>query len=114
MLGHSAILIFRLLDQPKGELRIQLSIVPFVTPAHPCQKLDVFANNRLVLRQTFEHAGSSDVRFVIPRHLIGPNGVVQLDLNSADPVSPAALGLSSDVRELSIGVTQLNIDDATD
>ena len=114
MHGRSATLMFRLPGRPRGDLRIELSVVPFIPAAHPRQKLEVFANGRLATQHTFEAGGSADAHIVIPRRVISTDGVVRLNLNSADPVSPAALGLSNDTRELSIGVTQLRIHPAVD
>lgn len=111
MLGHSATLNFRLPDEPRRDLRIELSVVTIAPPAHPRQKLNIFANDRLVMQRTFEQGGSSDFPVVIPRSVIGSNRLVRLGFNSAYPVSPAALGMSGDRRELSIGVKQLRIDD---
>jgi len=114
MLGHAATLVFRLSDQPSRDLRIDVSVVPFIPPTHPRQNVEIVANDRVVAQQTFEKGGVSDIQVVIPKDVIGSSGLVQLRLNSADPASPAALGLSGDARELSIGITRLRIDDAED
>lgn len=112
MRGHSATLVFRLPGEPTGDLRIELSVVPFIPPTHSRQSLTVLANGKLVTQQTFEQGTSSDVHIVIPKQMIGGDGLVRLELHSVDPISPAALGLSADTREFSIGVTQLRIHEA--
>jgi Family of unknown function (DUF6311) len=114
MLGHSASLVFRLPGQLRRNLLIELSVIPFIPPAHQRQHLEITANGRLVMDGTFEQGTASDIRLVIPSSAIASDGLVRLDLNSADPASPAALGLSADERELSIGVRQLRVIDAGD
>jgi hypothetical protein len=55
---------------------------------------------------------ASGSRIEVPQRMIGSDGVVRLELHSADAVSPAALGLSGDTREISIGLRQLHVQGA--
>jgi hypothetical protein len=115
MLGYSASLVFRLPSQPRGDPLIELSVIAPIPPGHPRQHLEILANGRLVMRQTFEQGTGSDIHLVIPSGAISADGLVRLDLNSADPELATTYEnglLSLPVR--SIGVRQLHIVHAGD
>jgi hypothetical protein len=85
-----------------------------VPPAHPVQRVIVTANGIRVADQEIRQADPLTLSFVIPAASIGSNRLVRLDFWCPNAVSPAALGLSFDFRELSIGVVQMRVGDAGD
>jgi Family of unknown function (DUF6311) len=114
MVGRTATLVFRVSGHPRRDVRLTLSVSAFVPPSHARQRVDAMANGKLLSQQAFEQSSNSELSILIPASLIDSDGLVRLNFNLPDAVSPADLGLSDDRRELSIGLTQLRVDDAGD
>jgi hypothetical protein len=111
MLGRTATMVFKVSGHSRRDVRVKLSIVAFIPPSHPHQRIDVLANGELLTQQTVREA-SSELSLVIPARVVENDGLVRLVFDLPDAISPASLGLSIDQRELSIGVTQLYVDAA--
>jgi hypothetical protein len=107
--GHAARLTFRAPDAARRDVRVELSLRAFVSSAHPRQRVELLANGTSVERQTLQQAEVPAFNLVIPGDVIGDDGVVRLEFNCPDAVSPASLGLSVDSRVLSIGIVRLRV-----
>jgi hypothetical protein len=107
--GDSASLIFKSRGALHADRRIERSVQPFLTPAHPMQRIDVLANGTLVAQRQFRQPGAATLDFVVPGRVIGADGLVRLDIQAPDAASPASLGMGADPRRLSIGVIQLHL-----
>jgi hypothetical protein len=107
MTGPASSLTFRVDPDLNADVQIDLNVVPFVRPSHPQQRVTVAANGLELARTSFGQAVPSLLKVLVPARLIGSDGVVRLDFYCADPASPASLGLSTDDRELTFGVTRL-------
>jgi hypothetical protein len=120
MRGHEAGMVFKVPVPVHRDLRMELSVIAFVLPTHPVQRVGISVNGEPLPQQTF--ARSADAVFgldkpvhsslLIPARSIDVDGLVRLVFKLPDAASPALLGLSQDPRELSIGVTQLRVEDA--
>jgi hypothetical protein len=108
--GGSAELTFMVEANDDHDVKIKLSPMIFVSPGHARQRVEVVANGALVANETFQQTQNLDL--IIPRHILGSNRLLRLRLICPDAVSPASIGLSADTRVLSLGVTQLKIEDA--
>jgi len=112
--GPDSSITFAVEGNGDRDLPVKLLIRAFVPPAHPLQRVIVTANGIPVADQKIRQADPLTLGFVIPAASIGSNGMVRLEFDSPNSVSPAALGLSADFRELSIGVIQMRVGDAGD
>ena len=96
-------------DAARRDIRVELSLHAFVSSLHPRQRVEVLANGTPVERQTLQQAEVPAFNLVIPGDAIGDDGVVRLEFDCPDAVSPASLGLSADPRVLSIGIVRLRV-----
>ncbi|HEY4040857.1 MAG TPA: hypothetical protein VGM32_03320, partial [Rhodopila sp.] len=112
--GHVSRLAFKVPNQPLRDVQIELSVVPLMKPSHKPQRVGVLANGEPVADQTFGEGNDATLDIVVPAHLIGSDGLVQLLFNLPDAVSSREFGMTAGPRERSIGVKQLRIIDAGD
>lgn len=72
--------------------------------------LDVsaYCQNELLLKQKLTESGK--ISFTIPERLIQNKGFADITLQIDNPISPAALGLSADGRELGLGIKSVYVD----
>jgi hypothetical protein len=112
--GPASSITFAVEGNEDRDLPVRLLIRAFVPPAHPVQRVIVTANGIRVADQEIRQADPLTLSFVIPAASIGSNRLVRLDFWCPNAVSPAAMGLSFDFRELSIGVVQMRVGDAGD
>jgi hypothetical protein len=112
MLGHTSAVAFKLAPRPLSDVRIKLSVIAFTSSSHPVQRIDARVNGQPMAQKAVSQPSESNLDFVIPRNLIGEDGLVRLVFDLPDAVSPASLGLNGDIREVSIGVKQLRVEDA--
>jgi hypothetical protein len=108
--GQRASMLFRLPDRPHRAVRLKLSAVPFTPPAQPRQRVSVTANGVGLLEQAWDGPVALDL--VIPNNLVGEDGMIRLDFEMPDAVSPRSLKLSPDPRVLGIRLTRLTIEDS--
>ncbi len=105
--GHRAVLAFKLPDAPQEDIILDISALAFVSPAHPRQRVEIFANEQPVAQHTLEQAAVSDLRVVVPRRVVADDRIVRLEFRLPDAISPATLRQSGDTRDLSIGLVRL-------
>ena len=112
MQGHQAAMAFTVQPHPQHDVRIVLSLRPYVPAGHPVQHVDIQVNGTSVSRLTLSNPQDSDVEIAIPAHLVADDGSIRLKFDLPDAVSPSSLGQSVDAREISVGVKQLRVADA--
>jgi Family of unknown function (DUF6311) len=111
MRGHSAVMLFKVAVPQRRDVRIELSVLPFVAPSRPLQRVDVSANGEALQEKAFSASTGQTLNIVIPARLIRSDGWVRLVFNLPDAFSPASIGMNGDQRELSIYVQQLRVED---
>jgi hypothetical protein len=105
-------MLLKLPPHPQRDVRIDLTLMPFVRPSHMSQRLGIISKDKLLLQGSFDQPSASDVHLVIPRDLVGEDGSVRLDFDLPDAVSPNSLAQDGDNRVLSFAVTQLRVEDS--
>jgi hypothetical protein len=111
MRGHTAVMLFKVAVPQRRDVRIELSVLPFVAPSRPLQRVDVSANGEALQEKAFSASTGQTLNIVIPARLIRSDGWVRLVFNLPDAFSPASIGMNGDQRELSIYVQQLRVED---
>ena len=71
---------------------------------HPNQVLEVFVNGKLNQRVILTKSENNQILITLPKS-ISPE--LRIGFAFSNPVSPQALGLGDDTRQLSIGITGL-------
>jgi len=112
MIGTSASMLLKVSPHPQRDVRVNLTLMPFVRPSHTSQRLGIIGNGKLLLQASFDQPSTSDVQLVIPRDLVGEDGSVRLDFDLPDAVSPNSLAQNGDNRVLSFAVTQLRVEES--
>lgn len=109
-----ALLLLALPKSPETDLRIQMQVRAFVPATWPKQKVRVKANGQPVADWVFQHGDTNLLREInLPRHLLDTSGMLWLEFETPDAMSPTALGFGIDVRILGMGLGQLWIDQVT-
>jgi hypothetical protein len=111
MAGGTTYLAFRMPERPQADLQISMTILPFATPSHPFQRVEIEANGR-ALTPLRAAANDTGLSFVIPADAVGSDGLVRLKFNLPDSISPSSVGMPTDDRLLSIGVGRLSVSSA--
>ncbi len=112
--GGAPSIVLALAPHGDAALPVSLLIRAYLPPARPMQRLAISANGLRVAEWEIHHAGPQTLRFTIPATSIGPNRLLRLDFHCPDAISPAALGLSQDARQLSVGLIRLQLGDPQD
>jgi len=112
--GPVATVTFAVQQNVDRDLPIELLVRAFVPPAHPGQRIAVIANGTPVVTSELRQPGPTPLQFVVPATSIGADRLVRLEFLCPDAVSPAALSLSADPRELSIGLLHVGIGGVSD
>ena len=107
--GHLAMLAFKLPLAPQRDITLDISMRAFVSSSNPRQRVEILANSQPVAQHTFEQAEITDLRVVVPKRMVEDDQVVRLELRLPDAISPAAVGLSGDQRDLSVGLVRLRV-----
>ena len=109
--GDAASLALLLKQEPTSDGVLQLDGNGFVRPNHPQQDIQIFVNGTAVGQFAYsieKDRGLQTIR--IPREVLcRNNGLVQIEFRFANSVSPAALGLNSDLRHLSFLLKSLTL-----
>jgi hypothetical protein len=109
--GGVASIALLLNQEPAADCVLQLEGDGFVRPNHPQQIIEVFVNGAAAGQFVYSLQGDVGVRTIrIPRELLSCNqGLVQITLRFPNNVSPAAIGLNSDVRNLAFALKALTL-----
>lgn len=109
--GQRASLVLRLAEAAAGDLEMAVEGRIFTTPAHPRQEVEIRVNGTPVALWTaVEGTPASPVWHAhVPAAAVAGQQDIRIDFHIADPVSPAALGISSDIRLLGLGVSRLTL-----
>jgi hypothetical protein len=114
-LGNQAVLGFdtdSLPDQGNG-LVMALRVKVFVTASHPVQRIEVSVNGRPVAqyKAIYPQTGM-DMRIPIDQSAIRSAKRVQIEFALPDATSPRSIGLSTDPRQIAIGLVSAQFDPA--
>ncbi|HCN71937.1 MAG TPA: hypothetical protein DIS96_09540 [Pusillimonas sp.] len=102
-------------DDSAQQLHLELSMNAFVNDAHPCQKVKITVNQKELAEEELcaGKGGHMATLYRIPvdRSMIKPGEPFNVVLSTPNSISPKQLGLSSDSRQLGIGLRYLNVTD---
>jgi hypothetical protein len=107
--GPAAGIVFKALVPPGSGVRIDLTARAFAFSRHPVQRLSMHANGLQVLTAELRGKEPQSLSFVIPAVAIGADRLLRLEFRTPDAVSPALLRISEDMRDLSVGVSQMRV-----
>mgnify|MGYP006167832319 FL=1 len=116
--GEVARVVLNIAGQPRGDLELLLEGHAFLVPEkHPKQQVDVFLGDRKIGQLDYElpnDANPSIKSITIPRDsLIHSTGKIEpwilLTFRFKTIKSPADLGISTDSRKISLGLTSLSL-----
>jgi hypothetical protein len=105
--GSTAIVILRVADSARDAV-IDLSVTPFASSSHH-QRVDVLANGSRLANWFFDSRQQNEISIRVPAPSIRSNGIISLMFWMPDAISPSALGLSADTRQLGIGLSAIRI-----
>jgi arabinofuranosyltransferase len=110
-LGPVARLVPDIHTLPDSGLTLTILARPFVTPAHPAVEVSVEVNGTPVGHLGFALGQPDGPQAVfMPRAVLERRMPPEIRLTIADPVSPLALGISSDDRLLGLGLRRLRLE----
>lgn len=81
----------------------------FIAPSHPAQIIEVLANGALLDRLAYEDSEMIEKRLRLPETIAKSGGDVVLTFRMPSAKSPAELGMSSDTRQLGLGVISMRL-----
>lgn len=110
--GETATLKFGLQAQPESDLTLRVTAAPFLSPAHPRQKVRVLANGTEVGVWEMSTPSIQELEVTIPKALAFRPGDLDVSFVFDAPVSPAESGVGSDTRLLGLSVTTLVLEKA--
>lgn len=108
-LAHRPHFRMRLLDMPEqSDLRITIFASAFVNEKHPTQSFAIYANAQL-LGEWSHHAEKTGTmpkahEWIIPAACFEVNGELEVTIVQEQSISPALLGMSTDLRLLGLAV----------
>src|SRR5262249_43885357 len=110
--GPRASLAARLVEWPADDMMLQISAYPFlVKRRHPSLAVEVLANGVVVDRWSYRYPGGTGwvIRSArIPASLLAASPVLKIELQIDQPAVPAALGVSTDDRQLGLFVSSVS------
>jgi hypothetical protein len=108
--GKEGSLVFPLTPGLEGRsLQINLALRAFVTPAHPVQKVEIWANGNLLQTESFNQSDAKMVKVLVPA-TVNMQKELTLTLKYLNPISPRALGVGNDTRRLAVGIESATLD----
>jgi hypothetical protein len=110
--GPRASLAARLVEWPADGMILQIAAYPFlVRGRHPSLAVEVLANGAVVDRWSYRYPGDNGrvIRSArIPASLLAASPVLKIELQIDQPAVPAALGISTDDRQLGLFVSSVS------
>lgn len=100
--GPEARLVLQLPPRTRSAAVLELKLLPFVTPEHPVQRVEISANGIPVAELELTKTSPPSVELEIPPGALGKDRRVELAFMMPDAVAPRDLGLSTDRRKLAI------------
>jgi len=102
------------MDPGAGDLALILAGNPFVSAAHPRQRVRVLLGGTLLAQLDYANGSdNAERRIAVPRALAAAaGGHARLRFEFEDASSPAAIGQSADPRRLGLGIVSLRVEDA--
>lgn len=111
--GTNASIDLRLPNIQSDSLTLNFMSHAFIVPTHPSLHVTVLVNDHPL--HTFEYSYPRDTNdslrsVTIPSNLLAKSkGVLKIDFQVSNPVSPSSLGLSTDSRTLGLGLAWLEV-----
>ena len=99
--------VFVPINSPQAKV-IQLTLQAFVNGKHPEQKIEYSLNGKTFTPLTLSKFSGNQLDIPIPPSAKS-DGYVLIEMKLLNPVSPKALGMGDDTRELGIGLTKLEV-----
>lgn len=96
-----------------GTIRLSIGVRGAVFGTYPEQSVEVMMNGQRIesWRFTFAAKGEDCVRvLILPGTAVDENGYLDLAFRVARPISPLALGISADPRELGLGIESIQLE----
>jgi hypothetical protein len=110
--GPRASLAARLLEWPADDMMLHISAYPFlVKDRHPLLVVEVLANGVVVARWSYRYPEDNGqvIRSArIPASLLAASPVLKIELQIDQPAAPAAVGISTDDRQLGLFVSSVS------
>ena len=109
--GQAANILLQLTTMPTADVNLIIRGQAFTPKQHSSQKIDMFVNGKFVKRLVYARMPHDQVRVIeIPKKLIlDYGGRMDIKFFFRDPVSPASLSLSSDRRQLGLGLMSVEV-----
>lgn len=108
--GPRATFALRLAEPATGDLELSLQGRAFLSPIFPRQEVEVRVNGVSVARWVIRDGdGVVEWKAMVPAGVSAGTHDIAVDLLIASPVSPVSLGLSSDPRQLGLGIASLRL-----
>ncbi|CAB4638822.1 unannotated protein [freshwater metagenome] len=95
----------------RGTKAMTLRGIAFVSEGHSSQSIEVRLNGKIIDRFRVDFPNDSVVREILIPENLSVLGEARISLWLPDAVSPESLGLSSDGRDLAIGIVSLELAD---
>src|SRR6516225_7599440 len=110
--GPRASLAARLVEWPADDMILQISAYPFLVKGrHPSLAVEVLANGVVVDRWSYRYPEDNGrvIRSArIPASLLAASPVLKIELEIDQPAAPAAMGVSTDDRQLGLFVSSVS------
>lgn len=112
VVGHTAKLNLQLAPtSPKVDLRLRLHASAFLHSEHPEQSFEILVCGKLLGRWTCNQEDArQEWQWTIPASWLDGEDQLVLTILQHDSVSPHALGLSTDSRQLGLAVREIRLD----
>jgi hypothetical protein len=101
------------LRRPTGTIRLTVGVRGAVFATHPEQSVEVLLNGQPIesWRFTFSVEGEESARvLILPGSAVDENGYLDLAFRVAQPISLLAAGISTDPRELGLGMERIHLE----
>ncbi|MGO8867120.1 MAG: hypothetical protein ACLQME_11520 [Alphaproteobacteria bacterium] len=108
--GRTAQLVLRVDPPSSGDLQLDAVVGALIGGARQSVSATIAVNGVTVGEWHFAGgSGPAPRQVIVPRHLVSGTGDMVVEFTVDDPVSPAALGMSSDERELGLSFASLAV-----
>jgi len=109
-LGSTAQLVLRMSPPATGDLTLDASVGALLAGSRRSARATIFVNGAQVGEWDFRPEDTPGRRQArVPRDLVADTGVMVIEFKVAEPVSPAELAVSLDVRRLGLSLRSLTV-----
>lgn len=112
-MGHRSEIVLQL-PHVDGNLRLTVAAHAYVHPARPHKEITVVINDRPMATWSFNIGEGTKKRSIeIPNDILRQTGILRIRFDSPVAESPKEAGRGEDEREISLGLVDLTIEQAT-